>query len=147
MDSALVIQALGITITAILGIASYSSRSSIKRLKEELKLDLEILEKLEQRSENHNLLTKKIGELFELIYKSDQKQKFHIYNWDDLLIGGGLTAFSMYFTLYALERESLWSLLAAFFVIVGLGMIPDAFKPSEDDEKSSLTNNSIKGAP
>lgn len=52
MDWTLLVQALGISVTAILGIASYSSRQSIKRMKEELILDLDIHGKLEPESED-----------------------------------------------------------------------------------------------
>jgi len=51
MNLTLVIQAIGVTIAAIVAIHQYSSRLPLKRLKEELKLDLEIRDKMPTDSE------------------------------------------------------------------------------------------------
>lgn len=132
MNWTLVIQAIGVTVGAIVAIHQYSSRLPLKRLKEELKLDLEIRDKLHTDSEEYVLVSSRIKELVDSLYKYQPTPKFlNIYNWDDLLIGASLAVFSTYFTLLFIEDRSYWGLATAFMAVVGLGMIPDAFKATE----------------
>ena len=132
MNWTLVIQAIGVTIAAIVAIHQYSSRLPLKRLKEELKLDLEIRDKIPADSEDYVLVSTRIKELVDSLYKDQLMPKFlNIYNWDDLLMGASLAAFSTYFTLFFIEDNSYWGLATAFMAVVGFGMIPDAFKPAE----------------
>lgn len=132
MNWTLVIQAIGVTVAAIVAIHQYSSRLPLKRLKEELKLDLEIRDKIPADSEDYMLVSTRIKELVDSLYKNQPKAKFlNIYNWDDLLIGASLAVFSTYFTLLFIEDHNYWGLATAFMAVVGFGMIPDAFKTSE----------------
>tara|TARA_R110002072_G_scaffold268205_1_gene427226 strand:+ start:597 stop:998 length:402 start_codon:yes stop_codon:yes gene_type:complete len=133
MEPALIVQALGITIAAIIGIAQYSSRAATKAMKEELKLDIEIREKFEPDCDEYKIINQRIDELFKLSYQNSGS-RFQIHNWDDLLIGGSLIAISSYLTLWLIEQNNYWAALSAFMVVVGFGMVPDAFKPEVADE-------------
>lgn len=131
MNWTLVIQTLGITVTAILGILPYTSRLNIKKMKEELKLDLEIRDKMPPDSLDYLLVSARIKELVDALYMDSSKKRFHIYNWDDILIGVPLAAFSTYFTLMLIDDRNYWGMATAFMAVAGLGMIPDAFKPAK----------------
>lgn len=135
MNWTLVIQAIGVTIGAIVAIHQYSSRLPLRRLKEELKLDLEIREKISTDDDDYAFVSARIKELVAALYNEPPKPKFNIYNWDDLTIGASLAAFSTYFTLLFIQDHSYWGLATAFMAVVGLGMIPDAFKPEDPSEK------------
>lgn len=136
MNWALLVQTFGVVVAAIVAIHQYSSRLPLKRLKEELKLDLEIRDKIPADSEDHLLVSARIKELLDTLYKEHSKPKFfNIYNWDDLLIGASLAGFSTYLTLLFVEDHNYWGLATAFMAVVGFGMIPDAFKPEEPSVK------------
>ena len=128
MNWTLLIQAIGVTIGAIVAIHQYSGRLPLRRLKEELKLDLEIRDKIPENNNDYALVSARINELIDALYNESPKPKFNIYNWDDLTIGASLVAFSTYFTLLLIQDHSYWGLATAFMAVVGCGMIPDAFK-------------------
>lgn len=135
MNWTLVIQAIGVTIGAIVAIHQYSSRLPMRRLKEELKLDLEIRDRIPTESDDFALVSARIKELVTILYNEPSKPKFNIYNWDDLTIGASLSALSSYFTLLFIQDHSYWGLATAFMIVVGFGMIPDAFKPADPSDK------------
>ena len=139
MNGEIFIQAMGILVTLILGIAQLRTKHPTQALKDALKDDLDILNKMKPDDFGYKIVQDHVKLGIISTYTVDRKHRFHIYNWDDLLIGAFIAGFFTYWSLIHLEQGSNWGFLTAFFAIVGFSMIPDAFQKNIE-ESTEISN-------
>ncbi|MBC3767459.1 hypothetical protein [Neptunicella marina] len=128
MDWDIFIKAIGILVTLILGIAQLRAKHPTQALKDALKDDLEILNKMKPEDYGYKIVQSHIKLGILATYTVSRKRWYYVYNWDDLFIGGSIAGIFTYWTLVLIEQGNFWGFMTAFCAIVGFGMIPDAFK-------------------
>lgn len=136
MDWDIFFKAIGILVTLILGIAQLRSKHPTQELKDALKDDLAILEKMKPDDFGYDLVKAHVKTGILATYAIDRKRWYHVYNWDDLFIGGAIAGIFTYWTLVHIEQSNHWGFLTAFCAVVGFGIVPDAFKQEADEPKS-----------
>ncbi|GLQ33314.1 hypothetical protein [Litoribrevibacter albus] len=135
MDWDIFFKAIGILVTLILGIAQIRSKHPTQALKDELKDDLEILSKLKEGDFGYDIIKSHIKVGILATYSIDRKRWYHVYNWDDLLIGASIAGIFTYWTLILIETSNLWGFLTALLAVTGFAMIPDAFQKDTKKDK------------
>lgn len=133
MDWSILLKALAILVTLTLGIAKLMPKHPTQKLKDALKDDLEILSELSPEDFGYEIVKNHVKIGITATYTIDRKRWYHVYHWDDLLIGLSLAGIFTYWTLIHIESSNNWGFLTAFFAVVGYGMIPDAFKEDQED--------------
>lgn len=128
MDWDTFFKAIGILVTLILGAAKLFSKHPTQELKDNLKDDLEILGKMNPGDFGYEIVESHVKRGIVATYTIERKRWYHIYNWDDLFIGGSIAGIFTYWTIVHIQQTSHWGFLTSFFAVVGFAMIPDAFK-------------------
>ena len=135
MDWSIFLKVIGIVIGLIFSIAKFMPKHPTQQLKDCLKDDLEILSKMSPEDFGFNIVKSHVKRGVLATYTVDRKRWYHVYNWDDLLIGASFAGIFTYWTIFNIESSNNWGFLTALFAIVGYGMIPDAFKEEKEEEE------------
>jgi hypothetical protein len=133
VDWSIFLKALAILVALTLGIAKLMPKHPTQMLKEALKDDLEILSKLSPDDFGYDIVKNHVKIGITATYTVDRKRWYHVYHWDDLLIGFSIAGIFTYWTIFHIESSNSWGVFTAFIAIVGYAMIPDAFKEEQEE--------------
>lgn len=138
MDYTIVLQGLGIVLTAIFAI--WQLRNLIPKTKSALKIDLDIFHLIEEADPNHAVIKKHIDKRIVAIYVLERTGKIH--SWGDFIIGLTIAGVFSILTVYLVRNGfSWWSLLTGPFALVGIGGILNGL-----EEKASKVEDNTASA-